>query len=155
MSRYYTGRRFEKLAEADVRKLGLNCVRVPLSKGFYIVTRNDMYTCYGDLAAWCYDGLPVSIEVKRIGKTFKSDKSFLKLLRSRLVSYRHRKLRVFVMAYTKRGVRYFVYDATNGKDKLLEYDSSEFAVEVANTSRKLAQQENNGYVTFAILPIGD
>jgi hypothetical protein len=114
-----------------------------------------MYACYGDLAAWCHDGLPVAIEVKRISKAFKSDKSFLKLLRSRLVGYKHRKLRVFVMAYTKNGLRYFVYDATNGKDKLLEYDSGEFAVEVATISRQLAQQEHNGFATFAILPMGD
>lgn len=135
MSRYGRGRVYEGRAAKLLRTMGLYAIRVPLSKGFYLITsaKSDngatpILRCNGDVAVWCNGGLPIPVEVKRVGGG-KNGHHVLSIARRRLSKHRWSETeigmfggRLPVMVSYRQHWFFCVYDRNRKQLYRLSYD---------------------------------
>lgn len=157
MSKYNLGRHYEKVAAEELRKCGLNCIRVPLSKGFFLVYRgcdgkSIITKQSGDLAAWTNNGMPVAIEVKRIGSKFRTAQQYLYVLRNRLSRSQRNNCHFIVVSLRGNVWKYYTMKHCSKNGVILsEMTQKDFVSAVASESVRLSECSNG--LCFALLPI--
>ncbi|MEM3008544.1 MAG: hypothetical protein QXY15_10885 [Candidatus Nitrosotenuis sp.] len=147
-NQYSRGRSAERAVVTRLRELGLYAVRIPLSKGFYVVNHDGSYSiCRGDVAAWTAQGMPVAIEVKRVSKRRRQESSLHKMIMYRMKNHDDNTLLVVVGRGAK--MSYYTYHK-NGNDSLFSMSENEFVREVCRRSRELAQKSG---LSCCVIPI--
>lgn len=165
MSRYRYGRYYESRAARVLRSMGLYAIRIPLSKGFFIISasRSDngkapIVKCNGDIAAWCDGGFPVPVEVKRVGGHRSNKRLALSIAVRRLRKHRWSEYEVFlldgnlpVMISTGKLWLFGVFNRASGHVRLME--PGEFRDVISSLSQAM-KTRLFAYESVAIIPYG-